>query len=71
MRRRDLIAISVIGSLWPFAAHAQQHKPMPVIGVLGAGSPERKRIVLNLAAFREGLAETGYVEWQNVEIEYR
>ena len=52
-------------------AHAQQQKPMPVIGVLGAGSPERKGIVLNLAAFREGLAETGYVEGQNVAIEYR
>ena len=71
MRRRDLIAISVIGSLWPFAAHAQQQKPMPVIGVLGSGSPERKGIVLNLAAFGEGLAETGYVEGQNVAIEYR
>lgn len=44
---------------------------MPVIGVLGAFSPELKGVQSNLAAFREGLADTGYVEGQNVAIEYR
>ena len=71
MRRREFISISAIASLWPVAARTQQQKQMPVIGVLGAVSPEAKQVVLNLAAFREGLAETGYVEGQNVAIEYR
>jgi putative ABC transport system substrate-binding protein len=44
---------------------------MPVIGVLGAGSPDIPGIILNLAALREALAETGYNEGQNVAIEYR
>jgi putative tryptophan/tyrosine transport system substrate-binding protein len=44
---------------------------MPVIGILGAVSPESKQVQLNLAAFRQELGETGYVEGQNVAIEYR
>jgi putative ABC transport system substrate-binding protein len=71
MRRREFISISAIASLWPVAARTQQQKPLPVIGVLGSGSPEVKGIVLNLAAFRQGLNETGYVEGQNLAIEYR
>jgi putative ABC transport system substrate-binding protein len=54
----------------PIAARAQQ-KAMPVIGVLGLGYPEDPAIALNLAAFRRGLNETGFVEGQNVAIEYR
>ena len=42
---------------------------MPVIGILGSGSPGPN--AENLAAFRQGLSETGYVEGQNVAIEYR
>jgi putative ABC transport system substrate-binding protein len=49
----------------PPALHAQQ-EAMPVIGLLGAASPGS-----NLAAFRHGLSETGWVEGQNVTIEYR
>ena len=51
--------------------HAQQ-KAMPVIGVLGGFLPSMNaQIELELAAFRQGLGETGYVEGQNVAIEYR
>ena len=75
MQRRDLL-LGVGGALaggalaWPLAARAQQ-KPMPVIGVLGAGFAEDPAVALNLQAFRQGLKDTGFVEGQNVAIEYR
>jgi putative tryptophan/tyrosine transport system substrate-binding protein len=71
MRRRDFLTLlaGVIGG-WPTASYAQQ-KAMPVIGLLGAVSPEVRGVQLNLAAFREGLAEMGFAEGQNVVIEYR
>ena len=71
MRRRDF-TILFAGSMgrWTSVVRAQQ-TTAPVIGILGAVSPEVMGVQLNLAAFREGLRETGFVEGQNVVIEYR
>jgi putative tryptophan/tyrosine transport system substrate-binding protein len=70
IRRRDFITLLGGAAAWPFGigAHAQQAM-MPVIGHLSSRSPEDTQHLL--AAFRNGLAQSGYVEGQNVGIEYR
>src|SRR6266481_5836664 len=71
MRRRDLITLLGGAAIsWPRALRAQQ-KAMPVIGYLTTVLPNPNSPNPNLAAFRQGLSETGYVEGQNVAIEYR
>jgi putative ABC transport system substrate-binding protein len=68
MNRRELILGLSAGFATSWAADAQQ-KAMPVIGFLSSVSPGPNEPAL--AAFRQGLSETGYVEGQNVAIEYR
>jgi putative ABC transport system substrate-binding protein len=68
MHRRGFIALLGGAIALPCVAAAQQ-KAMPVIGFLHSGSPGP--YAPNLAAFRQGLSETGWVEGQNLKIEYR
>ncbi|MGB8617439.1 MAG: ABC transporter substrate binding protein, partial [Pseudolabrys sp.] len=69
MQRREFITLLGGGSVvWPLVARAQQ-PPMPVVGFLHGASPGPfKRFV---AAFRDGLKDNGFVEGQNLTVEFR
>jgi putative tryptophan/tyrosine transport system substrate-binding protein len=69
IRRREFVAGLGSAAAWPLAAQAQQGA-MPVIGYLGSQSAddEYKNFIV---PFLQGLKETGYVEGQNVAVEYR
>ena len=69
MRRREFIAaLGGAAVVRPLAAHAQQRSPLPVIGFLTPGFPAQVDII---DAVRQGFREAGFVEGQNVAIEFR
>ena len=71
MRRREFLTLLGAAAGWPVGARAQQSKPAPRVGVLmtvAENDPDSRR---RIAAFREGLRALGWVEGQNVAIEYR
>jgi putative tryptophan/tyrosine transport system substrate-binding protein len=68
IRRRELLVTLGGAAAWPLSLHAQQRKRIQRIGVLLFGTPDTDP---NLPAFLRGLRELGYVEGQNIAIEYR
>src|SRR5262245_17140892 len=67
MKRREFITLLGGAAVWPLAARAQQ-PVMPIVGLVSPRSPEDSARLG--AGFRKALSETGYIEGQNVMVEY-
>jgi putative ABC transport system substrate-binding protein len=70
MQRREFITLLGGAAAWPFSARAQQ-PTVPVIGWLAAETREAQDLDFRVVAFRQSLKEAGYIEGQNLTIEYR
>jgi putative ABC transport system substrate-binding protein len=68
MKRRQFITLLVGAAVWPIAARAQQ-PAMPLIGYISLGTAESVKPIVT--AFRQGLAQAGFVEGRNVAVDYR
>src|SRR5262245_10486928 len=67
MKRREFITMLAVA--WPLGARAQQPAKLPTVGFIGSDTPDAYAVLLR--AFRVGLKATGFIEGQNVAIEYR
>jgi putative ABC transport system substrate-binding protein len=68
MKRREFITVVGGVAAWPLVAHSQ-HATLPVIGYINSRSPDESADIV--AAFRQGLKETGFADGENVKIEPR
>jgi putative ABC transport system substrate-binding protein len=68
MQRREFLTVLSGAAAWPLAARAQQ-PGLPVVGFLSSRTPAEA--AADLAAFRQGLEQTGYFEGKNLAMEYR
>jgi putative ABC transport system substrate-binding protein len=69
MRRRELTALLLAATVSPTLAARAQPSAIPVVGFLAGGSPDSNELLVT--AFRQGLAESGYIDGKNVAIEFR
>jgi putative tryptophan/tyrosine transport system substrate-binding protein len=70
MRRRNVLALAASSAV-SLSSVTRAQRRVPVIGILGSGYPEDPTIALNLAMFARGLRQEGFVDGQNVRVEYR
>lgn len=71
MKRREFLAVLAGTAAWPLAARAQPTSKIPRIGLLVSGSPEKPAVRVAFDIVRQGFAELGYVEGQNIVFEPR
>src|SRR5262245_10039179 len=69
MKRRAFITLIGGAATWPLVAQAQQPRAMPVVGLLNSQTPEG--FAGPMRGFRQGLKDAGYVEGENLTIDYR